>query len=122
MDLITLKKDEHAEIFFRPINRKLVMKLRGIISSQNLRGLRSFVMELFQSIGATQFEIDLVNSEYQEFDFEDEDRKKFYKKAAGEGINTFILKYPHKDFRNQILTQWKVYFRRNSIDIDVKMA
>lgn len=122
MKAIQLMNIQNAEVIYQPIKEEIVLKLKGIISASQLSFIRGLVIQLFGNLKARTFVMDLENSEYQEFDFGDTEKKEFYKSAEKGGIKSFLLKYPNKYFYDQLQRQWEVFFKRNDIKIKVVPA
>ena len=77
---------------------------------------------MFRCLKARTLQLDISQSEYQEFDFNAKDTMAFYKAAELQGIKNFELKYNNENFVEQLLNQWKVFFNQNQIQIKVSEA
>lgn len=119
MNTLPLINNSSAEVSVDIEKSKMTMKLKGIVSSKQLKKLRETVAELFGNVKAERFEMDLSESEYQEFDFNEDSRKLFYKSAEKAGVRHFILNYPNEFFYSQLLNQWRIFFEKNNIRINV---
>ena len=119
MEKLNLINNGNSEVTFLSNENTLILKLKGIITSQHFRTLRSNVIGMIRSLGVKKLVINTRESEYQEFDFSDRNREDFYREAANGGIKEFRIIYPNKDFINEIQEQWKEFFRSNKININV---
>ena len=119
MSAIQLVKNENTEVTFLASSKTLILKLKGFVSKKHLEALRQNVFGMFGTLGINQMVLNTTESEYQEFDFTDEERKSFYKEAERKGIQKLTIVYPNKYFIRQIRNQWKEFFKKNNIRIRV---
>lgn len=119
MEALQLFNTEHSEVTFISRNNTLVLKLKGIVAKNHLRSLRHNINGIINSLNVNNLILNTLESEYQEFDFTDEERKNFYKEAEVGGLRKFKIVYPYKYFIKEIQNQWKVFFGEHNINIDV---
>ena len=77
METIQLVKNENTEVEFLAGSKTLIFKLKGVVSRKHLQQLRLNVLGMFDSLGVKNIVMNTTESEYQEFDFTDEERKEF---------------------------------------------